>query len=138
MKTHGCYNIVNFIDRYNGILGEYPTNSQEITKTLMSKFLDYQRIARTPFPDIASESLLQSVRNNTLTRGTLQATGQDIEEHANGALALCAEDLAHCLNSGVMIDSIELGKSDTMYMTSTEYNMVSAMYRSIFPCTDTL
>ena len=83
-------------ERYNGMLGFYPTNSRQIEPQMMRKFIQQQQIHSTEIPQECA-SLSQALRNNNGWTGSLlqssTSTGNALHlctfSQCNNVIGLC-------------------------------------------------
>ena len=123
--------------RYNGILGDYPTNSHDIAPQILQKFLDHQKASRMQLPEICSMAIKDIIKpnNSTNLRGTLQAIGHDVEKHS--ALALTSPNaevsalFQECAINGLQ-DIEFFGMQKVSFLTTEHHQMILQMHQKLF------
>ena len=77
-------------ERYNGILGSYPTNSRQIEPQIMKKFLQQQQVESIQMPSECSALSLALTQDSRWTGSLLQS----LSPVSTGAMELC--NLSKC------------------------------------------
>ena len=121
------------LNRYNGILGEYPTNSHDITTQMLQKFLNHQKVNRMELPDIVTAELRDILKTDNTSRGTLFAVDQDIEQHSILALSPQPPCEQYCFSNAEVSELVELGKATTSFIPVETVALIEGMYQVLFP-----
>ena len=118
-------------------MGQYPTNSHDTPKQIMRKFLANQKIRTSSFPPETTQELLTTLNADiTEERGTLQAVGQDIEAHANLALAETPGDVDFTIQAPTLKPDLALRKERLEFLSNRTLEIIQQLYHIMFPNAD--
>lgn len=122
---------MNFCFRYNGMLGDFPVNSHDISTQMMSKFLANRELSRIEWPPLTTPAI-KSLISDSETRGTISTIGNDITDHANIILSDCFQGTSFSLDQQMMKE-LDFSGCITEHFTLEMYDLFKSLYQILFP-----
>ena len=120
-------------ERYNGMLGSYPTNSRQIEPQIMKKFVQQQQIHAVQIPQQCS-SFSQALLKDTHWTGSLL---QSVSPQSNSVLRilnLSQYDIGSCDYRVSQEDNIDFIPPIKQYVLSCdEIENLQVMYKMLYP-----